>query len=451
MRDVSRVLKEQKARLEKERTETTTQYQELAMRADQARTRLEELAEDHDMRREGVSRARAREAASQNAVENLGRRIEDVESRLTAAHEERASLEQQAKELNHEASTLEERTAVVEDRLNTARTTEEREREIYDLIGSKVESCDEEHRRIHDELNTKTSRKTSLEEVMSGLESHDRAVREAVVLLDQEQESLLDGLLIDYIECPERYEQALAAALGDRLQALLVEDRQSGLKLLAMLKEREMGRVTVLVKSGPTQSTPIVDLVDNSQVIGSLIDFLKIKEAASYLIRGLLEGVNIVEDLDQAEKLWEANGGHVAFVTLDGQLLESNGAMLGGRASSAGADLLGQKRQIRELTSEIETLKLARNEIEERFEALKQELATHREAGDEAKEEAQTQEIALAEVRKDNSRAIEDLKRLNQSFEGMNREIAHQEDMLTQAQSDRDTALKEVEEAHAEI
>ncbi|MCP4606150.1 MAG: chromosome segregation protein SMC [Proteobacteria bacterium] len=451
MSDEHRLLTEQMERLERERAGTATRYQELSTHANQARAQLEELAENHDRQKEGVSRARARQAASESAIENLGHRIEDIETRLNTAQEERASLKQQAKELIGQASTLEERTEVVENRLSDARTEQEREREIYDLLTLKVEACDEERSRVRDELNAKTSRKTSLEEVMSGLESHDRAVREAVVLLDQEGENLLDGLLIDYVECPEQYEKALAAALGDRLQALLVENREAGLTLLAMLKEREMGRVTVLAKNGSVQSKQTNDLIDDSQVLGPLVNFLECMPVASQLISALLEGVYVVEDLNQAEKLWKANGGHAAFVTLDGQLLESNGAMLGGRANSPGADLLGQKRQIRELSSEIETLGASQREIEERLEALKGDLAAHRDAGERARDEAQIQEIALAEIRKDNKRAVEDLEHLKHRFEGMNREIEHQEEMLIQTRSDRDLAFREAEEARTEI
>ncbi len=451
IRDEAQLLTEQMVRIDKDRIAVGARHEELAVLAEQARSRLEELAEEHDARREGVSRARARQAAADSAVQNFGHRIEEAEARLELSREERESLIRQAAELRQRASTLEERTTEVKNQLNVARSTEEQEREIFDQLRWKVESCDEERRQIRDELQVKASRKSSLEEVMSSLESHDGAVRDAVELFEQEGEGLLDGLLLDEIDCPERYEQALAAALGDRLQALLVKDRESGLQLLEVLKQRDMGRVNVLVKNGLPNEKTGNSAVESADVLGALVDFLEIKPNTAELVRGLLDGIWVVEDLQRAEALWRAREGSAAFVTLDGQLLEANGAMRGGRSSSVGADLLGQKRQIRELTAEVDELTRRSEETEQRFEALKEDLTVHRDASDNARDEAQTHEITLAEMRKDNTRAIEDIERLSERFQAMDRDIATQEEMLGGARQDRDMAIQEAELAREEI
>ncbi|MCP4680327.1 MAG: chromosome segregation protein SMC, partial [Deltaproteobacteria bacterium] len=452
MLDESRLLEQQLVRLDKETVAIAQRHEELASQSGVARERLEKLAEDHDSRREEISRTRARLAAAESAEENLLRRIEDAEARLETAREERTSLSEQAQEFTRMASSLEERKTVVEDKLNGARTTEEQEREIFDELRWKVEACDNERLDIRDQLQVKTSRKTSLEEVMTSLESHDRAVREALELFQEEGESLVDCLLLDRVDCPKQYEQALAAALGDRLQGLLVKDRESGLKLLDMLRERDMGRITVLVTNQQhLQKDTAIELCDDSDVLAPLVDLLEIKDEATDLVSGLLRGIYVVKTLDDAQRLWEANKGSAAFVTIDGQLLESNGAMRGGRGSSAGADLLGQRRQIRELTTEVEALGTRHDDIQQRFEALKEDLTIHRDTGERAREEAQNHEITLAEVRRDNTRAIEDLARINESFETIDREIAHQEEMVTQAKADHDLATAEAEAARKAI
>ncbi len=446
MLDESRLLEQQMVRLDKETGVIAQRYDDLARQSGVARDRLDKLAVEHDSRREEISRTRARLAASEKAEENLLARIEDAETRLEAAREERSSLSEQAKEFTRMASSLEERKTVVEGQLTGARTTEEQAREIFDELRWKVEDCDNKRRDIRDQLQVKTSRKTSLEEVMTSLESHDLAVREAVELFQKEGNSLVDCLLLDRVDCPEQYEQALAAALGDRLQGLLVKDRKSGLKLLDMLRERDMGRITVLVtnqKHLPKETTR--DLSDDSGVLAPLADLLEINEDATDLINGLLQGIYVAKTLDDAQRLWKANEGSAAFVTIDGQLLESNGAMRGGRGSSAGADLLKQRRQIRELSTEVEALGTRHDDIQQRFEALKEDLIVHRDTGDKAREEAQNHEITLAEMRRDNTRAIEDLARINENFETIDREIAHQEEMVAQAKTDHEHAIAEAE------
>ncbi len=450
MRDEATLLLKQMDRVERDGEATTTRLSDLSTRAEQARYQLKGLAEDHDAKREGISRARARQAAAVSAVENLDRRIEDTEARAKSAHEEHASLSQQAETLTSQASQLKERTLEIEERLNTIRSTEVQEKEIFGRLGQEVEACDEERRRIRDDLQTQTSRRASLKELMSSLESHDNAVREAVAMVDEGDEILLNGLLIDSVECPERFEQALGAALNDRLQALCVEDRNVGLQLLAMLKERDMGRVTVVALNGSNNNVQDAS-VDDPNVLGPLFGFLKVAPAVKDVMQGLLSGVFVVERLSEAEQLFQANDKKAAFVTLDGQYLEDNGTMRGGRASSLGADLLGNKRRIRELSVEIDSLSALHDDIEQRFEALKEDLNFRRDAGEKARQDAQEQEIVLAEVRRDSVRATDDYDLLSQRSISMEQEIAHQEEMLAQARADQEQAVVDGKEAQIEI
>jgi chromosome segregation protein len=451
LEDELQTLKQQIERIDKDLTSTTALYQELASGAEKARVSLEKLNEEHGKKRELMSRASARQAVAETSFKNLGKRIEDAEARLSSTIEERASLEQRTEELNRRASSLKELAKEVEERLSSARNAEKKEMKLFVQFREEVEAADAELRKVRDELQARISRKASLEEVMETLQSHDVEVRKAVELLDKESKGLLEGLALDCIDCPERLDKALAAALNDRLQALLVESRETGLKLLGMLKSRDIGRVTVLSRNEPSeiQSTDIA--LNDSKTAQPLLDFLKIEPKWVGLFRHLLKNVFVVENLNSAEQLWKTNKGRAAFVTIDGQLLEKDGAMRGGRSSSAGSDLLGQKRQIRELSVEIDSLTHKHDELKKRFDTVKSDLRSSRDAGERAREEAQAHEIALAEVRKDSTRAFEDTERLDRRVEETDQEIAHQEEMLNQAKVDRDHVLKEAEQARTEV
>jgi chromosome segregation protein len=451
LKDESTVLAEQLERVSQDFTATDTRFQELSEKTELSRTKLREIGEDHDKKRDQASRTRARKAAAESAVVNLGQRIEETESRLATIRDEHVSLKDQASKLETQASMLKERTLFVEQHLNTARSTEERERQTYEDLVVEVEESDAERIRIRNEIQSKLARKISLEEVMDGLEGHDHTVRDAVATLEKNSDQALNGLLIDFIACPEQYEQALAATLQDRLQALIVDDRDAGLKLLTVLKEKDIGRVTVVSKNvvKPASSKDIS--IDDTQVLGSLVSFLTLDPAVDPLIKGLLSEVFVVPDLTHAERLWKIHQGQAAFVTLDGQLLEKSGVMQGGKATSVGADLLGKKRQIRELSSELETLTELNKVVKQRFFALKEDLLARREAMATARQDGQDHEIKLAEVRKDASRASDDLIHLSRRFDAMAQEVAHEEEMLVQAKNDLELATTEGEDAGSEI
>ena len=70
----------------------------------------------------------------------------------------------------------------------------------------------------------------------------------------------------------------------------------------------------------------------------------------------LLGDVVVVEDLPAAMAIWSANGHQATLVTLDGDVLEPQGVLTGGSLEGAGAHLLKNKRQIRELEQSMQHL-----------------------------------------------------------------------------------------------
>ncbi len=451
MGEESTQLVEQQKRIDADRLACKEQHEVLAQEAEQSRVRLKDLAETHDAKRDWLSRTKARLAASNMAIENLSQRQREIEAGLNTARDEQASRDQHAADMRTHLNALEEQSTAVEKKLNAEIAAQEHERESGERLAHQIDTVETELRDVRDALQVKRSRKGSLEEVMGGLERHDRAVRDAVVSLNEDGPELFEGLFLDAIECPARFELALAAVLDSRLQALLVSDRDAGLEILARLKERDVGRVTVLTQnSGTVPFGPTVEMTDR-RIIGSLFDFLTVQPQARELTRCLLTSVFVVENLEIATQLWQDNAGRATLVTLDGQVLRADGAMNGGRAGSMGADLLGQKREIRELDEQIVQLAARHDDLAERLEIIKAELEVHNNAAEQARASAQDQAILLAETRKDKNRAIDDLTTLAQRREALETEIAHQEERLVQTRADRERAVAEVQSTTEEI
>jgi chromosome segregation protein len=448
--------------IEQEREELTRQNEELEQsaidvakargevdrRAADARAKLDELARTYDDERDQMSRARARSAAAQSAIDNLAQRVADAEQRVQATRADRDALDAVEDELSERVTELESRTGEVAAALESATGSVESESRAFEDLRRELDSCDEQRRQVRDSLKGNLSRLASLEEMHDGLARHDRAVREAVVRLREEGDQRMRGLLIDAIDCPAQYEVALAAALGERLQAIIADDHETGLALLEWLKERDLGRVTVLARDGGSTRKAAVK---NATAQGRLVDLLEVDSSAAGVVERLLADVWVVEDVAGALAVWRKHKGRVTAVTLDGQVLEAAGVMRGGRTGSPGADLLGQKRQIRELAGEVHSLEGDHAELDGRFDALKKEIVRRRDAAELARQEVQQQEILLVETRKDEARAADELDMMRKRREGIDRELAQQQELVQQAREDRGHAIAELEEARAEI
>ncbi len=430
---------------------TSAQREEAERLASEAREQLSVLGKNFDARRDDMSRARARVAASMSALENLGPRVDEAEARLTTTCSQRGDLEKRIAELSIMLSDLRGRSELMEGSLESTVAVVESESTAFEQLRLSLDECDEERQTVRDDLQSRVSRLASLEEVNTGLERHDRSVREAVEALREEDGMAFSGLLIDFIECPAQYEVALAAVLSDRLQALVTDNHETGMMMLDWLAQRDLGRVTALPLAGTVDSESASVFRDGSGVVGKLTDFIHVDPIVGEIADCLLGGVYIVESIDDARRIWESDGGHATVVTRDGQLLDANGVMRGGRANSPGADLLGQKREIRDLEKEASTLRALYDDLDSRFGTTKEELLRRRDAAENARQEAQQQEVVLAEVRKDTLRAKEDLEADRQRLDGLDREITHQKTLVREAVEDRDLAQKEMTSASEEI
>ncbi|MBW2276250.1 MAG: chromosome segregation protein SMC [Deltaproteobacteria bacterium] len=444
-------LAEHNAELEQSAVDAARERGELDELVGVARTKLSDLGQIYDAERDQMSRARARIAAAGSAVESLAQRVTEVQERLDAIRADRADLDEVEHDLGARVAELRGRSGDVATALQTATTAVESENEAFERLRVELDECDTERRRVRDELQGKVSRLSSLEELRDGLARHDRAVREAVVRLREEGERRMRGLLVDFIECPAEYEVALAAVLGDQLQGIVADDIKDGIELLEWLKERNLGRLTVLSRTVTLKRQIETTAVFDPAISGKLLDFLVVDPQVKELVGYLLGDVHVVSSGQDAARVWIESPVPTSLVSMDGQVVLASGVMRGGRAESPGADLLVQKRQIRELTDQVQSLKQNHTGLDQRFDALKRELVERRDAADAARQQVQQQEILLVETRKDESRAADELEALQERREGIDREIVHQEELLQQARDDRAQAEAELEETRALI
>jgi chromosome segregation protein len=161
------------------------------------------------------------------------------------------------------------------------------------------------------------------------------------------------GTVADLLEVPRELERAVEAALGERLQWVVVERFVTAKRALDLLRAGGQdggGQATFLplewLNGGPKVHVPLDDAVvgEAGQLVGS-----------SYpaLLQNLLGAVVIVRDLGAAERLWNANGNGTSFVTVAGEVVVPPGAVGGGRSGGGDASLLARKRTIRDLRAAV--------------------------------------------------------------------------------------------------
>ena len=185
------------------------------------------------------------------------------------------------------------------------------------------------------------------------------------------------GMVADLLQVNVQHAALVDLALGEATQFIVVD----GDNLIDAIAQGEVlvkGRTGILSVGAPcTLNAEITDaLLGHSGVIGRLDSLVQVTEGAhKATLELLLSGTWVVRDLTTALDLFD-NGGHrVRFVTLNNQIIESDGTILiGPRDSSSG--LISRRSELRALQRELHDLETTIANAQQRLEITEQEKKT---------------------------------------------------------------------------
>ena len=166
------------------------------------------------------------------------------------------------------------------------------------------------------------------------------------------------GTVAELLQVPTEYEVAVEAALGGRLQEVVMSTWGDAEHAIAMLKQSGSGRATFLpldtLRVYPPPSPP-----RGAGIIGVASDLVEYDNSLRSLAEMLLGRLLIVEDLPSARRTiagLQANSPWT-LATLDGEVVRPGGSVTGGSNTrggdkqAQGRTILARERKRRELTA----------------------------------------------------------------------------------------------------
>ncbi len=167
------------------------------------------------------------------------------------------------------------------------------------------------------------------------------------------------GALGDLIEVPAELERAVEAALGGRVQDVVVERWEDAEAAVAFLKETRSGRATLLPLDTLRPGRP-AEVPRLPGVLGLASELVKYKAQVGPAVELALNRILVVQDLPTARRLLhgldERRGGSSAtLVTLDGEIVRPTGSVTGGsEGGRRDSGLLARARALRDLPAQIQ-------------------------------------------------------------------------------------------------
>ena len=356
-------------------------------------------------------------AKVKNALASLARMIEDFEKR--EARESR-EIEENGKRSEELRRTLEKlRSGLEADEENLAELGRKREEIGDELERTRGDLAEAEERiaGLREESSRKASRLASLKEFEESYAWCNEGVKSLMTGSREggRQElsrELFLGLVADHIRVPREYETAVEAVLGEKLQYVVVKSQTDGVRAIDYLKNASLGRGSFV----PLEVRPHVSggtAFEHLREAVPLLEKITVQEDYRPIVTELLGDVLVIPNLTNGISLWQQNGFCGTFVTPEGDIISPSGILTGGSGSGAEKSLLRNRREIAELTGEVDSLA---NELEGAQEERKR-TASLIAQWDEELLRLRSQ-LHLTELR------INGLKKDVERFEGENRQVA---------------------------
>ncbi len=324
-------------------------------------------------------REHALEALRQTLVAEVGRterlrntehQYDDAERRLGL---DGARLEREAQQA---ASRRDEAELHLGELAGELQMTEAKLEELRRAIVERVEAlaaararAEEAAKRLSELQERRSSRAhrlASLEDLDARHAYYSDAVQQVLSLEDSSFNAL--GTLADYAEVEPEFEPALESLFGRELQSILVPGLDEALSGVEYLVSTEAGRAAFLVvgtggaaeeggreAGGNERGTSVIEPGPHPAI--SLLRLpAEIERAVARAFPEKARAV-VVASLDEAlerSHVSEAEGESRIYVTIAGEQVVNGRVVVGGSAAAQGARLLGLKREIKEIKSELE-------------------------------------------------------------------------------------------------
>ncbi len=378
------VMEERKRSLAESRSNSVSDQQRLTDEEHAARERVDEAKVEFDRIQAEAQEARTQESSAKVALAARQFERAGVEQKLNTARQNLNNLN--SRRANHQAhlNELKTRTDSQKEKLKAAdlviATAEEvltaaekklvasqKDRQKAEItfhqaeidlttVRQKLSEIEALRRTRQDERNARAGEQTKLQAQLDVLEQAEKSFTGyadgARFLLDAAGHSKLSGakgLLSAALDVPAAYETAIAAALGDAFDVVVLETGKSVDEALILL-EQATGRAAIFsIENGGTSRT--IDFPTGEAVVGIASRLIKTKTELVAAVEVLLGGTVLVNDRFTARELL-VRFPKLRFVTLKGEVFRPDGLISAGRETRTAA--LSRPREKREYLGRLE-------------------------------------------------------------------------------------------------
>ena len=454
---------QQKAVLTQQR-ERTQEYQKLEASSKIEESRLAARQQLLTQLAERITAAKASVQDAQTALQETATELETRERKRLAIEHDLNSTEGNLHRLkeNTEALDTELKTATdVHATVQRAETQLKAELVHIEAETNHVETNLQENqdalRKIEAEiqglqhtLGSNVSRLKSLQELQSAYEGYYAGVRAVMQAKTRYPDQFhgVCGVVAELLATDAEYEVAIEVALGSDIQSVITETAEDAQSSVAFLKKHRAGRVKFLPLDFIRERRFYDEaLLNEPGVIGIAQELIDYDHEYEPAMQHLLGNTLVIEDLDVAVALTRQFRPRARLVTLDGDIIDTSGAITGGQTNQRQGGLLRRARELETLENEIGKLTQSSNRKVEKRKAYAAKIADLQNTRRTLTAQWQDKRIEQASLTKDMEQANLQVVRLEQQLAEIrteNRKLSKAVDASREEQQVLETEIAEL-------
>jgi chromosome segregation protein len=318
-------------------------------------SRLSVLNEAVEAAKNHLMKCVAEEAKYKNTYQNASVNKENLQRRLKRIREEEAqavkrvqSLEASEAEANESLKSAREKIEGLKARIETLQKALREKNESLSARIRQVQKMELEGKELRSRHSTLKRMQDNYEWYKEGVKSimKNRAGTEG----SEQQTGGIIGLVADIVEPDPSFATAAEAVLGEALQYILVSDQDTGVRSIRYLQSTASGRSGFIPLSSLKAPDP-----EKGDPSNRLLNHIAVKPGFEKTADTLLGHVRVAENLEEALEIWNRNGVRQTVVTKDGDMVGTQGILIGGTAQD-GSGILAKKQELKELKERVEIL-----------------------------------------------------------------------------------------------
>lgn len=316
------------------------------------------------------------------------------------------------------------------------------------ILSANLTKKENELREVNGSLTKLDANRGMLENLEKHYEGYNRSVKSLMESIHRDSIASASDtkVLGEIFSVDKKYEVAIEIALGAAISNVITQNEEIAKVLIGYLKKNNLGRATFLPLNIIRGKKLELDksIVGAAGYIGIASDIISYDKEYSNIMDYVLGRTIICSNMDCALNIARIGRYNYRIVTLDGEIVNPGGALTGGSIKGKNSNVLGRKREIEELTKEIDKKKERYNELTKSVQELKEEIKNLDEGILNQRDEAHEKSIEL-------TKKESEIKALQNDTDALRRNLEITKEEIKRIVNEKESILEKVKLKEAEI